>query len=422
MKIASSIADLLFEHECVVIPGLGGFITKNHPAEIHSVKHQFKPPHKEIVFNQHLRANDGMLLNYIAQKEALTYADAKKKMDRFVLRCIDEMDQGRRITFRNIGSIYFDSHKQVIFDADATQNYLADSFGLTGFVSPMIKREDFKQKLEQTIRQQRDEKQRKLHTDPIPKSRTSNKRTKAEPVFKASRRPNRYKKQFLFVAFLLVFMLVGWSYMNINTVSKYYAAYSGWIPVFYASPNEFVANHADKIAIDRFIPAEKNETVADLQQSLRTSEATLIPDVSLQEAESFDEESFTEEESFSENNSFENTDAAEFETAADAEYETVVAEPLPVEVKAVTITAEATPVTTQQAGFYIIAGAFREKENADKLISQLRSKGFEAVYAGQTNTGLWRIAFEAHQQRSAAIRRLAVIQNEENPGAWIFSF
>ncbi len=69
------------------------------------------------------------------------------------------------------------------FDADATQNYLADSFGLTGFVSPMIKREDFKQKLEHTIRQQRDEKQRKLHTNPTPKSRTRNTGTKTEPVF-----------------------------------------------------------------------------------------------------------------------------------------------------------------------------------------------------------------------------------------------
>lgn len=209
MKIASSIADLLFEHECVVIPGLGGFITKNHPAEIHSIKHQFKPPHKEIVFNQHLRANDGMLLNYIAQKEALAYADAKKKMDRFVLRCLDEMEHGRRITFRNIGSIYYDNHKQVVFDADTTQNYLADSFGLTGFVSPMILREDFKQKLEQTMRQQREEKQRKLHTDPVAKGKLPKSNTKAEPVFKASRRPNRYKKQLFFIAFLLLFMLAG---------------------------------------------------------------------------------------------------------------------------------------------------------------------------------------------------------------------
>jgi len=422
MKIASSIADLLFEHECVVIPGLGGFITKNHPAEIHAIKHQFKPPHKEIVFNQHLRANDGMLLNYIAQKEALSYADAKKKMDRFVLRCLDEMEQGRRITFRSIGSIYFDSHKQVVFDADATQNYLADSFGLTGFVSPMIMREDFKQKLEQTIRQQREEKQRKLHTDPVVKSKAPKSNTKAEPVFKASRRPNRYKKQIFFVTILLLFMLVGWSYMNINTVSRYYEAYSGWVPFFYASPNEFVAKHADKIALDRYIPVEKNETVANLQKSLRTSEATLIPDVSSQEADNIEEENYAEEENFNETNSFEENTAPANTAADDYEVEVVVTEPLPAEEDAVTVIPKTTPVTTQQAGFFIIAGAFRDKDNADKLIGQLRGKGFEAVYAGQTNTGLWRIAFEAHQQRSAAIRRLAVIQNEENPGAWIFSF
>lgn len=77
MKIAHYIADLLFEHECVVIPGLGGFITKDHPASIHPLKHQFKPPSREIVFNPHLRTNDGLLLSLIAQSENLSYQDAK---------------------------------------------------------------------------------------------------------------------------------------------------------------------------------------------------------------------------------------------------------------------------------------------------------------------------------------------------------
>lgn len=422
MKIASSIADLLFEHECVVIPGLGGFITKNHPASIHPVKHQFKPPHKEVVFNQHLRANDGMLLNHIAQKEALTYADAKKKMDRFVLRCLEEMEKGRRINFRSIGSIYFDSHKQIVFDVDAAQNYLADSFGLTGFVSPMIKREDFKQKLEQSIRQQREEKQRKLHTKETPKSKAPKSRTKSETVFKASRRPNRYKRQVVFLAVLLFFMLVGWSYMNIHTVSRYYDAYSGWIPFFYASPNEFVASHADKIAIDRYIPGKENKAVDEIQQNLISNEAALIPAAVPQKTLKTEEDSFMEDDSYMEIESdkdiFEEDNLASKTVAV----EDFVAEARATEEKAIISAAETTPVATQQTGFFIIAGAFREKDNAENLISQLRSKGFEASYAGQTNTGLWRVAFEAHQQRSTALRRLTVIKNEENPGAWIFSF
>jgi cell division septation protein DedD len=134
------------------------------------------------------------------------------------------------------------------------------------------------------------------------------------------------------------------------------------------------------------------------------------------------EENYTADDSYDEINSFENNDVADYNSIDDSESEAVDPEPMPVEDETISAPEQTSPLASQQAGFYIIAGAFRDKENADKLINQLRSKGYEAVYAGQTNTGLWRIAFEAHQQRSAAIRRLAVIQNEENPGAWIFSF
>ena len=77
MKIAKYIADLLFEYECIVIPGFGGLITKEIPAQIHPVQHHFIPPSKEIVFNVHLKTNDGLLVNHIARQENLTYIEAK---------------------------------------------------------------------------------------------------------------------------------------------------------------------------------------------------------------------------------------------------------------------------------------------------------------------------------------------------------
>lgn len=413
MKIARNIADLLFEHECVVIPGLGGFITKDHPASIHPVKHQFKPPHKEIVFNQHLRANDGMLLNYIAQKEALSYADAKKKMDKFVLRCLDEMEQGRKITFRNIGSIHFDSQKQIVFDVDQAQNYLADSFGLTGFVSPAIKREDFSQKLEQSIRQQREDKQQKLHTQPEPKRKRKQSSKQPTQAFKASRRANPYKKQLVFIGVLLLFMMIGWTYMNKHTVSRYYAAYSGWIPFFYASPNEFVASNADKLPVGRFLTSEqqnkdtqvdfRDEVLAEKSKTNAAEETVLIESAPV---DAVDNPKETEA-----------LPATEPEVEVSAPITTNPTEKISQSLPEVNGTEEA-----QETGFFIIAGAFREKSNAEMLIVKLRQKGFEAQYAGQTNTGLWRVAFEVHQQRSAALRRLEIIKSEENAGAWIFSF
>ncbi len=408
MKIASSIADLLFEHECVVIPGLGGFITKTNPATVHPVKHQFKPPHKEIVFNQHLRANDGMLLNHIAHKESLPYSEAKKKMDKFVLRCIEEMQAGRKINFRLIGSISMDDKQQIVFDPDLSQNYLAESFGLTGFVSPAIKRETFTQKLEQQIKQQREEKSQKISSD-TPKRKTKPKAPK-QKVFRASRKKNPYKKQLIFIAVLLIFMTSGWAYMNKHVVQHYYQTYASLVPFFYPSPNEYVAAHINHFGI----AGSDNSSEITLSK-------TEIPEKKLPEekpAEALSKTAVSPENIIEEGPLTETDPNKEIPESSDPlQDEIIPEEPIaetPKEIVSDPVQAE------EQAKYFIIAGAFREKANADKLVAKLRAKGFNAVFAGQTGSGLHRIAFEGHSNRGIALSRLEAIKEEENENAWLF--
>lgn len=436
MKIAYYIADLLFEHECIVIPGLGGFISKEHPASVHPVKHQFKPPYKEIVFNPHLRANDGMLLNFIAQQEQLSYGDAKQKLDRFVLKCLEELGNGRRITFRNIGFIQYDEHRQIIFQADENQNYLGSSFGLTGFVSPAIKREGFQERLEKTIQQQREEKQRPITSAEAgavnPKPAGLKKIDTKKTVVRASARPNRYKKQFAFIGILVVLLLIGWGYMNKPTVDRYYDAYAGWIPLFYASPNEYVAHHLDKIPVDRIINTESNgrsevATASVIPQpvkaedNLSLSESYSDPIIVNPTESQVDEVINTDDrtdEPVMETDQYV-SDETEAVVEDDAVEATPEADDSPVESATAGIASQNLP--PQEYHYFIIAGAFRDKGNADKLINQLRQKGFNAMYAGQTNSGLWRIAFEAYADRPTALRRLDAIKQEESSGAWLFS-
>lgn len=436
MKIAYYIADLLFEHECIVIPGLGGFISKEHPASVHPVKHQFKPPYKEIVFNPHLRANDGMLLNFIAQQEQLSYGDAKQKLDRFVLKCLEELGNGRRITFRNIGFIQYDEHRQIIFQADENQNYLGSSFGLTGFVSPAIKREGFQERLEKTIQQQREEKQRPITSAEAgavnPKPASLKKIDTKKTVVRASARPNRYKKQFAFIGILVVLLLIGWGYMNKPTVDRYYDAYAGWIPLFYASPNEYVAHHLDKIPVDRIINSESNgrsevATASVIPQpvkaedNLSLSESYSDPIIVNPTESQVDEVINTDDRT--DEPVMETDQYVSDETEAVVEDDAVEATPEADDslVESATAGIASQNLPPQEYHYFIIAGAFRDKGNADKLINQLRQKGFNAMYAGQTNSGLWRIAFEAYADRPTALRRLDAIKQEESSGAWLFS-
>lgn len=431
MRIARHIANLLFDYECVVIPGFGGFITKTHHAEIHPIKHQFKPPYKEVVFNPHLRTNDGLLLNHIAQHENLTYKDAKRRLDRFILKCLKELGNERKIAFRRIGILYYDSNQQIVFEPDLNQNYLASSFGLTSFVSPAIKRESFQEKLEKTFQEQRQSRPKAPPTvsgrsKPLKRKRAESQTGSRQPAdasggrVVASSRRKPYKKQLAFVGILLLMLGLAWAVMNQQLVSEYYKAYSGFVPFFYSSPNEYLAKNMETLPVERLVRNERTEQVKKqdgLGLPAASNDLFSRPAADQEEAEADIILPDTEP----------STDVyihAEMAAGSGIPSEYATADP-PAERLAepqsrFAVGDESRPLTANIPGFHIIAGAFREQENANKLVNQLRNKGYSAGFAGTTNTGLQRVSYEVHNTRGLAAARLALIKNEENPNAWIF--
>ena len=51
MNVEKHIGELLYDHNCVIVPDLGGFVANYAPAKIHPTQHTFTPPTKNIVFN-----------------------------------------------------------------------------------------------------------------------------------------------------------------------------------------------------------------------------------------------------------------------------------------------------------------------------------------------------------------------------------
>ena len=127
MKIAKYVGELLFDYECVVIPGLGGFIAEDKPVSINKVTDKFSPPFRKIHFNIHLRANDGLLVNYVAQQEQIGYKTAKQKVDKFVFLCHNALNEGKKINFKSIGSISYDKDRNILFYQDGRINYNSNS-------------------------------------------------------------------------------------------------------------------------------------------------------------------------------------------------------------------------------------------------------------------------------------------------------
>ncbi len=145
------ISELLFDHDCVILPGVGGFLTNYSGARIHPIRHSFQPASRTLVFNANLRTNDGLLIDYVSRNESISYQQASLLVSEYAARCMRHLEAGNTVTFNNIGQCRMGKENNIIFDPDESGNFLADAFGLPSFVSPAIKRETVRQRLEKQL-------------------------------------------------------------------------------------------------------------------------------------------------------------------------------------------------------------------------------------------------------------------------------
>ena len=69
--------------------------------------------------------------------------------------------------------------------------------------------------------------------------------------------------------------------------------------------------------------------------------------------------------------------------------------------------------------YHIVAGAYREEENADKKVTQLRDKGFSPLKMEPTRYGLHQVLYASFEDRTEAMAKLHEIQRAENGDAWL---
>jgi hypothetical protein len=133
MKIDKYISELLFKYDCVIVPGLGGFVANYKPATIQPIQNTFSPPSKSISFNKNLNNNDGLLANFIVQKESVEFGVATKNIEEYVLLMQQDLKLKKKILIKDVGVIFLDNENRVQFEPQNTANYLLGSYGLSVF-------------------------------------------------------------------------------------------------------------------------------------------------------------------------------------------------------------------------------------------------------------------------------------------------
>jgi hypothetical protein len=133
LDIKAFIRELLFEHDCVIVPGFGGFIGNFSPSRVDERSGMFYPPVKQISFNRNLNHNDGLLISKISRSTGINYGDARYLVDEFVKEQTYKLAKGEKVVFDHIGIFVHNQESSILFEPEANINYHAGSYGLESF-------------------------------------------------------------------------------------------------------------------------------------------------------------------------------------------------------------------------------------------------------------------------------------------------
>jgi hypothetical protein len=130
MRLAPFISDLLYDHDCVIIPEFGGLIANYKSARLNESTHVIHPPAKSIGFNPSLKYNDGLLTNYISSVLGLSYKEAAEMVASTVADFRRQMLENGRFSIDRVGVFYKDRLGQTQFIPEEQENFLLSSYGL----------------------------------------------------------------------------------------------------------------------------------------------------------------------------------------------------------------------------------------------------------------------------------------------------
>jgi len=147
LDIKAFIRELLFGHECVIVPGFGGLIGNHSESRIDRMTGTFYPPTTGISFNRNLNHNDGLLISKISLSTGVNYGDARHIVEEFVRDITGRLLRGEKVVFDHIGTFANNRENNVQFEPEANINYHLDSYGLESFQCFPVKDYDVRKRV-----------------------------------------------------------------------------------------------------------------------------------------------------------------------------------------------------------------------------------------------------------------------------------
>lgn len=360
---------LLQDNDCVIVPGLGGFITHYTPAKRVPQENCFLPPTRIIGFNPQLKLNDGLLVQSYMAVHHINFSEACQKITIAVNKLLIQLHENGKISIGNIGELRLSVHGTYSFIPFDRQLSAPGLYGLAKF--EMCELKDLKQTT-------------------VPDLRTFN------PVSPQRRRYGfKFKTSYLsnavaMIAIIALFFFLPTPIENTEIASENYAQ---------LLPNDILAKlEKQSLAITPIIiknnQAEQNYRTPVTQNSRQanSSQKKKVMPVAVKEVKV--------------------TKAKPETTPKESPKEVVHSAPVSVE-------QPSKAITTPSKKYHIIVASVGTKQDAEAMAEQLIKQGYTKAKAIIGN-GKMRVSIDSYATESEAYRYVNELRkNVDYQQAWV---
>ena len=133
IRVAQAIAALLYDHDAVIVPGLGAFLCHAESAKVNVITNQFEKPSATLEFDPQRREDNDLIVNWLMNQEDVKEDEAQQLVMTFVSDSFANMRAGDTVSIPEVGEIFFDENQEIVFKAVASNQFNGDAFGLDNF-------------------------------------------------------------------------------------------------------------------------------------------------------------------------------------------------------------------------------------------------------------------------------------------------
>lgn len=141
MILVTYIQELLIENDCVIVPGLGGFVCNYQSAQlVGSNNCTLFPPTKHIIFNTKLTHNDGLLASHISKQQSIGYEQAVAIIKNETDSLRASISANGYVIFEGLGKLLKTENQGLAFIQSEDFQCYPHSFGLNPIVYSKIQK------------------------------------------------------------------------------------------------------------------------------------------------------------------------------------------------------------------------------------------------------------------------------------------